>query len=113
MHTHAQSPAADPPLVAVSSAEDIEFLVKESEVLTGLPGRTFVIASADWLIYRVQWHSMGFKVDRLDAQGRTLCSQRLLPWEFVDHSLVGALAVGQLFTPSIRRQGDSTRRNSC
>ena len=105
MHTHAHRPAADPPLVAVSSPEDIEFLVKESEVLTGLPGRAFVIAGADWLIYRVQWHSMGFRVERLDAQGRALCSQHLLPWEFVDHSLVDALHAGQLFTPSVRRQG--------
>ena len=113
MDTHPQSAAADPQLVAVSSPEDIEFLVKESEVLTGLPGRTFVIAGADWLIYRVQWHSMGFKVERLDAQGRTLSSQHLPPWEFIDHSLVEALAVGQLFTPSIRRQADATRRNSC
>ena len=113
MHTHAQSPDVDPPLVPVSAPEDIEFLVKESEVLTGVPGRTFVIAGADWLIYRVRWHSMGFKVDRLDAQGRTLSSRHLLPWEFVDHSLVEALEVGQMFTPSIRRPSDAPRRNSC
>jgi hypothetical protein len=105
MHTHAHRPAADPPLVAVSSPGDIEFLVKESEVLTGLPGRTFVIAGADRLIYRVQWHSMGFRVERLDAQGRVLCSQHLLRWEFIDHSLVDALHAGQLFTPSVRHQG--------
>lgn len=40
-------------LLAVQTPEDIEFLVKESEVLTRLAGRTFVIAGADWLAYRV------------------------------------------------------------
>ena len=104
MHTEAQRGDASPLMLAVRSTEDIEFLVKESEVLTGLPGRTFVIASADWLIYRVQWHSMGFKVERLDARGRTLSSQHLLPWEFIDHSVVEALNAGQLFTAAIRRR---------
>ena len=113
MHTLAQTPGAEAPLVAVSSPEDIEFLVKESEVLTGRPGRVFVIAGADRLVYRVQWQSMGFQDERLDAQGRTLCSRHQLPWEFIDHSLVEALHAGQLFTPSVRRPGAATRRRSC
>ena len=113
MHTHARSPAGDPPLVAVSSPDDIEFLVKESEVLTDRPGRTFVVAGADRLVYRVQWYSMSCKVDRLDAEGRTLYSQHLLLWEFIDHSLVEALEAAQLFTPSIRHPGDAARRHSC
>jgi hypothetical protein len=54
------------PMLAVNEARDIEFLVKESEVLTGRAGRLFVIAGADWLTYRVLWHPMGFKVERLD-----------------------------------------------
>jgi hypothetical protein len=52
----------------------------------------------------VQWHAAGFKVERLDAQGRTLNVQHLLPWEFVDHSVVEALNAGQLFTAAIRRR---------
>ena len=104
MQTNTQSPEPDSRLLAVSAPEDIEFLVKQSEVLTGLPGRTFVIAGADWLIYRVQWHAAGFKVERLDAQGRVLHVQCLPGWAFVDHSVVEALHAGQLFTPSVRRQ---------
>ena len=88
----------------VSAPEEIELLVKESEVLTGKPGRTFVIAGADRLTYRVQWRATGFKVERLDAQGRTLNVQHLLPWEFVDHSVVEALNAGHLFTAAIRRR---------
>lgn len=91
--------------MSVRAPDDIEFLVKESEILTGQPGRLFVIAGADRLPYRVQWHSMGFKVDRLDAQGQALSSQQVLHWEFPDHSLVQALRAGQLFTPWVHRPG--------
>lgn len=105
MQIHASIPSNDAPLLNVRAAEDIEFLVKESEVLTGQPGRTFVIAGADRLSYQVQWHPMGFKVERLDAHGQALSSQHLLPWEFPEHSLVQALRAGQLFTPLVRRPG--------
>lgn len=105
MQIHASIPSNDAPLLNVRAAEDIEFLVKESEVFTGQPGRTFVIAGADRLSYRVQWHPMGFKVERLDAHGQALSSQHLLPWEFPEHSLVQALRAGQLFTPLVRRPG--------
>ncbi|MBA2722535.1 MAG: hypothetical protein H0W48_01175 [Methylibium sp.] len=68
----------------------------ESEVVTGQPGRIFVIAGADRLSYRVRWQLMGFKVERLDAQGSPMDTQHLLPWEFVDHSLVEALRAGEI-----------------
>lgn len=95
----------NPSLLTVQAAEDIEFLVKESEVLTGQAGRTFVIAGADWLAYRVHWHPIGLKVERLDTKGRVLSTQHLLPWEFLGHSLIEALAAGQLFTPPVGRIG--------
>jgi hypothetical protein len=93
------------PLLTVQAPEDIEFLVKESEVLTGRAGRTFVIASADWLVYRVHWHPIGQKVERLDAAGQILSVRHLLPREFRRHILIEALAAGQLFTPPVRRLG--------
>lgn len=105
MQTHVDIPCNDTPLLKVRAPEDIEFLVKESEVLTGKSGRTFVIAGADRLSYRVQWHPMGSKVERLDTHGQPLSSQHLLPWELLDHSLVEALHAGQLFTPMVRRPG--------
>ncbi len=103
MQTHVSIPGNDAPLLNVRAPEDIEFLVKESEVLTGKPGRMFVIAGADRLSYRVQWHPMGAKVERLDEHGHPLSSQHLLPWEFPEHSVVQALSAGQLFTPLVRR----------
>lgn len=101
--THRAGRAA--PLLTVQTPEDIEFLVKESEVLTGLAGRTFVIASADWLAYRVYWHPIGLKVERLDAASQVLSPRHLPPRGFLRHSLMEDLAVGQLFTPPVRRLG--------
>ena len=40
MQSIAQSPGSPHRWLAVSAPEEIEFLVKESEVLTGKPGRT-------------------------------------------------------------------------
>ena len=101
--THRAGRAA--PLLTVQTPEDIEFLVKESEVLTGLAGRTFVIAGADRLAYRVYWHPIGLKVERLDVASQVLSTRHLLPIEFLRHSLMEALAVGQLFTPPVHRLG--------
>ena len=87
-----------PRLLTVQAPEDIEYLVKESEVLTGQAGRTFVISGADWLVYRVSFcertHPSGLKVERLDAHGRVVSTQHLQVWEFLEHSLVEAQAAG-------------------
>jgi hypothetical protein len=108
--TNAPRTGSDAPrLLSVQAPEDIEFLVKESEVATGYSGRTFVISGADQLIYRVHWcpreHPSGLKVERLDAWGRVLSTQHLAAWEFLEHSLMDAQAAGQLFTPPLRRHG--------
>lgn len=109
MHTDARIGHGGPRLMRVQAPEDIEYLVKESEVLTGHSGRTFVIAGADRLVYRVHWHPRahpsGLTVERLDARGRVLRTQHLQLWEFLEHSLVEAQAAGQLFTSPIRRVG--------
>jgi hypothetical protein len=105
MHAHAPRTPDGPSLLAVQAPDDIEFLVKESEGLTGRPGRRFVIAVADRLAYRVHWHPIGIKVERLDGEGRVLGSRHLLPQEFLRHSLMEALGAGQLVTPPVRRPG--------
>ena len=102
-HTIAHRTARASPRLPVQALGDIEYLVKESEVLTGQAGRRFVIAGADRLPYRVHWHPLGFKVERLDASGKVLDCRHLLPWEFEHHSLAQALACGQLFTASVPR----------
>ena len=83
MHTQTRITHNAPSLLTVQALEDIEFLVKESEVLTGLAGRTFVIAGADRLAYRVYWHPIGLKVERLDVASQVLSTRHLLPIEFL------------------------------
>ena len=89
-------------MLPVRAAADIEYLVKESEVVTGKPGRRFVIAGADRLVYRIQWHPIGCKVQRLDNAGNATCTAYLLHGELYAHSLGEALRAGQLFTPKVR-----------
>lgn len=109
MHTDARLGHDGSRLLPVQTPEDIEYLVKESEVLTGRSGRVFVISGADSLIYRVHWHPggqpSGLRVERLDNGGPVLCTQRLQLWEFPEHSLVEAQAAGQLFTLPVCRHG--------
>lgn len=101
MHLPSIHPKRTYAWLPVRALGEIEFLVKESEVLTGRAGRCFVVVGADRLVYRVHWHPCGFKVERLDDAGRVLDVRHLLPWEFQDHSLAQALACGQLFTASL------------
>ena len=54
-------------LLPVRSLDELEHLVKESEVLTGAPGRTFVVAGADRPAYQVHADVAGFQIARLDG----------------------------------------------
>lgn len=72
MHHTLNGAVHAPVWLPVQALSDIEFRVKESEVLTGEAGRCVVIAGTDCLTYRVQWHPLGFRVERLDGLGRVL-----------------------------------------
>lgn len=88
-------------LQPVGRIEDLEFLVKESEVLTGRSGRRFVIASADRLYYQVHWRSPTLVIERVDRRGAVCDRQVLLPWEFEHHPLAHAMDSRQLFATAI------------
>lgn len=89
------------PWLRVGGIEDLEFLVKESEVLTGRSGRRFVIASADRLYYQVHWRSPALVIERVDEQGAVCDRQFLLPWEFEHHPLAQAMESRQLFAACV------------
>jgi len=90
-------------LIQVRTPRDIEYLVKESEVVTGRPGRKFVICSADRLAYRIAWCPHGYQVERLDESDKPTSTIYLLPAQFSAHGLGEAIARGQLFTPALSR----------
>lgn len=66
-----------PPWQPVGRIEDLEFLVKECEVLTGRSGRRFVIASTDRLYYQAHWRSPALVIDRVDRHG-AVCDRQFL-----------------------------------
>lgn len=85
--------------VRVRDLEELAFRVKESEVLTGRPGRAFLVAGEHPQAYRVECDSHGCRVARLDADGTAL-QPAFLRWEHFDtHRLGSALRQGRLFTP--------------
>ena len=90
-------------LIQVCASADIEYLVKESEVVTGNRGRKFVICGADRLAYRIAWCPNGYHVERLDETGKPTSRMYLLPAQFSAHGLGEALSRGQLFTPALSR----------
>lgn len=101
MHRHTPPTAASKTLMRVLGLAEIEFLVKESEVLTGQAGRIFVISGADRLTYRVHWHASIIEVERLGTNGAVLDRQHLLPSDFATHSVIEALVAGQLYTAPV------------
>src|ERR1700688_3576424 len=90
-------------LIQVSTPAEIEYLVKESEVVTRHPGRKFVIFGADRLVYQIASHSNGYHVERLDESDNPTSTMYLLPAQFSAHGLGEALSRGQLFTPALSR----------
>ena len=89
--------------IQVRTPLDIEYLVKESEVVTGRPGRKFVICGADRLAYRIAWCPHGYQVERLDESDKPTSTIYLLPAQFGAHGLGEAISRGQLFTPALSR----------
>lgn len=88
-------------LVAVKKGSDLEHLIKESEVLTGMPGRRFVVAGADRLVYRVSLGANYLEVTRLGAEEESLHTDVVMMEDVEQHHLGTALRTGQLFTPAV------------
>lgn len=89
--------AAMKDLVPVRTLGDLEWFVKESELLTGNAGRRFVVAGADRPAYRVQSDPAGFQISRLDEDIGGDPMLATAP-ELVGHTLGNALACGLLYT---------------
>lgn len=83
-------------LLPVRSLDELEFFVKESEILTGNAGRAFVVAGADRPAYQVQADIAGFHIARLDSavQHQMLATAP----ELAGHAIGNALACGLLYT---------------
>ncbi len=88
-------------LVAVREADDIASLVKEAEIVTGKPGRQFVVAGAARRVYRVAVASFVFEVTPLDDGNEPIFTDAVVIEDLGQHRLGEALQSGQLFTPVV------------
>lgn len=88
-------------LTAVRSNTDLQHLVKEAEVLSGLPGRRFIVAGADRLEYRISLGQCHLEIARIDPGGEALHMDVLSPEDLDLHQVGEALRNGQLFAAGV------------
>lgn len=85
-------------LVRVSDLADFDYLVKESEIVTGRAGRDFVVLGADRPAFRVTADLAGYEIERLDAKDPSACGRQLATARDLQHHTLGAaLLCGMLF----------------
>ncbi|MBK8335087.1 MAG: hypothetical protein IPL03_00240 [Sterolibacteriaceae bacterium] len=88
-------------LVPVREDSEIAFLVKEAEIVTGKPGRQFVVAGAARQVYRVAVASFVFEVTPLDGGNEPIFTDAVAIEALGQHRLGAAMQSGQLFTPVV------------
>jgi len=89
-------------LVPVRTLDDLDWLLKESEILTGARGREFVVAGADRPAYLVQIDHAGYEILRIDQDEACAAPLRATAPDLVHHTLGNALACGLLYTTALQ-----------
>ena len=97
-------------LVPVRTLTDLDWLVKESELMTGEPGREFVVAGADRPAFHIRLEHGGYQIRRTDDTDAM--PHRATAPDLVDHTLGNAIACGLLYTTALQRPRD-LERSSC
>jgi len=88
-------------LVRVRSVDDLGLMVKESELLTGKPGRDFVVVGADRPAFHVELDPLGYQFVRLDGDASQPLRTCATPSELANHTLGNALLCGMLYTQAL------------
>ena len=88
-------------LVPVRTLNDLDWLVKENEIMTGESGREFVVAGADRPAYRVKFDLAGYQIQRVDDEKQTAMPLHATAPELIRHALGNALASGLLYTAAL------------
>ena len=89
-------------LLPVRSLNDLDWFVKESEIITGNPGREFIVAGADRPTFRIHLDHVGYQIARVDRGEQAAAPVCATAPELVHHALGDALARGQLFTTALQ-----------
>ena len=99
MQNHTTRSGVDPTLQRVTAATHITFLIKESEVMTGRPGRIFIITGERPKMCRLVLHNSHSCGDGPDSEA---CSCMVSPWMAngaLLHEWQSAIEARRLFTP--------------
>lgn len=88
----------------VRSLNDLDWFVKESEIITGNPGREFVVADADegQSTFRVCLGHVGYQIARVNRGEEAATAVCATATELVRHVVGDALVRGRLYTPALR-----------
>ena len=90
-------------LVPVRTLNDLDWLVKEREILTGEPGREFVVLGADRPAYHVTLDTAGYQIQRVDDDSCAATPMHSTAPDLVRHTLGNALACGLLYTAALHQ----------
>lgn len=88
-------------LLPVRSVTDLEWLVKESELVTGKPGRQFIVAGGDRPAYQVRLDASGFEIIRVDVDPLGTTPTHSSKPEYFQHPVASAMACGRLYTAKV------------
>ena len=89
-------------LIRVRSLAELDWFVKESEMVTSQPGRCFIVAGADRQTFRVRIDVGGYEICCVDQPScDTACKLASTP-EIAEHTLGNALASGLLYTGALQ-----------
>jgi hypothetical protein len=98
--SHSIRAAAVTQLQKVQSLSDLDWLIKESEIVTGSPGRDFVVLGADRPAFHVRLDLGGYCINRIDHTAESQAWHTKAP-ALAQETLGEAIAVGLLFTAQI------------
>ncbi|KQW02878.1 hypothetical protein [Rhizobacter sp. Root1221] len=90
-------------LAPVRTLTDLDWLVKEREILTGEPGREFVVLGADRPAYHVTLDTAGYQIQRVDDDSCAATPMHSTAPDLVRHTLGNALACGLLYTAALHQ----------
>jgi hypothetical protein len=88
-------------LLPVRSVDDLDWYVKESEIVSGAPGREFIVAGADRPAFRVRIDHAGYEILRIDLDNAPHPPTLASAAELIHHTVGEALACGLLYTSEL------------
>lgn len=94
-------PVANGALRPVRTLGDIDFLVKENEIMTGSAGRTFVVMGLRDEACRIALQPCGYVIEPLDEREESTGAHYVSAADWPCHAVVRALRAGLLFTHEV------------